>query len=119
MFNADSIPYDKVCDQKIGTLPHLRPQTEEQLFYIAQEALNNSLRHASASKVIVRLEKTNDSLILNVQDDGNGFDPTQPNAGVGLKNMQERAEMIGGQLTITSKPNNGTTVELILERRTP
>ena len=107
----------ETCFEKIGSVPHLRPQTEEQLFYIAQEALNNALRHADASQLIVRLERTSDSLILKVQDNGSGFEPTLPSAGIGLKNMQERAEMIGGQLTITSKPNHGTTVLLILERR--
>jgi PAS domain S-box-containing protein len=85
---------------------------ETELYRIVQEALTNVARHAHASQVDVILTLRDGKLIVMVEDDGNGFDPEKvPDTGhLGLFGMRERAEMIGGQLVIESKPGKGTTV---------
>jgi signal transduction histidine kinase len=90
--------------------------TEEQLFMIVQEALNNALRHAQASHVSVRLE-TGDGpsgreLYLIVQDDGRGFDTTNPSNGIGLISMRGRAQHLNGRLEIESHPGEGSKVRV-------
>jgi signal transduction histidine kinase len=82
---------------------------------IAQEALQNALKHAQASRVAVRLERERGSVLLEVADDGVGFDPQAPAARsrrLGLTSMEERARRIGGTLEICSAPKAGTTVRL-------
>ncbi|MCP4593458.1 MAG: sensor histidine kinase, partial [bacterium] len=87
---------------------------EEELYRIAQEALNNALKHAGASQVTLSVRFAEDSVTLEVTDNGQGFDPAdvQGKAGLGLISMRERAEKIGGQLTIHSAPGEGTRVAI-------
>jgi signal transduction histidine kinase len=92
----------------------LTPDLEEELYHIAQEALNNALKHAGASKVVLSVRVDEGSVALEVADDGRGFDPADSHdaGGLGLISMQERADKIGGQLTIRSAPGEGTTVSV-------
>ena len=88
-------------------------EVEINLYRIAQEALNNTYKHAQASRVDVLLERRDGSLVLIVEDQGVGFDPNdreQAGSGLGLLGMSERAALIGGTLEIESAPNQGTTV---------
>ena len=88
---------------------------EEALYHIAREALNNALKHARAASVSVTLSRLAEQVVLEIMDDGCGFDPESVGqAGMGLTNMRERAESIGGALTVTSKPGAGTRVTVIL-----
>ncbi len=101
----------------VGAPRRLNPMTEKNLLRIFQEALANSVKHAQAQTVNVDLKYEIDGLTLCVRDDGRGFDTGKiiP-LGVGhygLTGMRERAERIGGHLTLTSKPGEGT--ELIVE----
>ncbi len=90
-------------------------QSQVALYFIAQEALNNALRHANARSVTVRLQKRRDRLVFEIRDDGCGFDQQQVgNGGRGLRNMQERAEKIGARLTVDSRPGRGTIVRVVL-----
>jgi signal transduction histidine kinase len=82
---------------------------------IAQEALQNALRHAAASTVAVRLVGTAGVVVLEVRDDGAGFDPGDPelrSTHLGLTSMEERARRLGGRLEIRSDPGSGTVVRL-------
>jgi signal transduction histidine kinase len=90
----------------------LAPDLEEELYGIAQEALNNALKHAKASQVVLSLRVAEESAVLEVADDGQGFHLTdnRDSGGLGLISMQERADKIGGQLTINSAPGEGTRV---------
>jgi signal transduction histidine kinase len=97
-----------------GTAPGRRPPSEIEtaLFRIAQAALNNVAQHAGARNAAVRLEIGADVLLLEVADDGRGFDATAPSdlRRWGLVTMRERAEAIGGSLRIDSAPGRGTRV---------
>jgi signal transduction histidine kinase len=84
------------------------------LYRIAQEVLNNTLKHAQAHKVTVHLCRNQQKVILEITDDGIGFDPTtiQGNSGLGLAGMEERATLLGAQLVINSKLGEGTSVRV-------
>jgi signal transduction histidine kinase len=84
------------------------------LYRIAQEALNNVVKYAEASKVAVTLLDDGRSLRLAVADDGRGFDPgVIPPDSFGLGIMTERAEATGGELVVESSPGKGTTVSVV------
>jgi signal transduction histidine kinase len=98
----------------IGT-PSGAPRVERDVLRIAQEALQNALRHAGAERVELRLDARNGQLLMSVTDNGVGFDPAAPelrSRRLGLTSMEERAEAIGGTLSIESAPGAGTTVRL-------
>ena len=84
---------------------------ETGLYRIAQEALNNILKHAQASQIRLSLQPTETGVRLKIQDNGLGFDPdaTLPQ-GYGLQGMRERAEQLGGTLQVQSQPNSGTSI---------
>jgi two-component system CheB/CheR fusion protein len=89
------------------------PETETCLYRIAQEALNNTYKHARASRVDVLLEHRDGHVVLIVEDDGAGFNPAEREAaqeGLGLLGMRERAALVGGTLEIESAPDEGTTI---------
>jgi signal transduction histidine kinase len=94
----------------------LLPEIEINIYRIAQEALNNVLKHAKASKVDVMLEYGKRDLVLVVEDDGQGFAPSKKSGrttkgnGLGLVGMKERAALLGGTLEIESARGKGTTV---------
>jgi signal transduction histidine kinase len=95
-----------------GEIDELPLAVEEQLFHIVVEALNNTLRHARATVVTINIQVEDGGLRLTIQDNGIGFDPTTPSMGLGLTTMQERAETVGGKMSITFAPQQGTTVEI-------
>jgi signal transduction histidine kinase len=91
------------------------PEQDAEILRIAQEALHNALRHAGAEHVTVRLRADNEELVLEVEDDGVGFDPSAPelrSKRLGLTSMEERATRLGGRLEIDSRPGAGTSVRL-------
>jgi signal transduction histidine kinase len=92
----------------------LPPAIQAELHQIAQEALNNALKHAHARQVQVRLRFGHAQTRLEIQDDGLGFDlaAVQAGGGLGLSGMMERAQKIGGRLEIESAPGRGTQVSV-------
>jgi two-component system, NarL family, sensor histidine kinase LiaS len=89
-------------------------QTEQALFRVAQEALANVARHSGAQRAEVDLIYTADTLTLRVSDDGRGFDPAaDPGDGFGLQSMRERAERLGGHVSVESAPGEGTTLTCV------
>src|SRR3954454_4788360 len=88
---------------------------DREVLRIAQEALANGVRHAGARHVGVRLGSAGGSVLLEVSDDGTGFEPSDPDLRsrrLGLTSMEERAARLGGRLEIRSAPGAGTTVRL-------
>jgi signal transduction histidine kinase len=88
----------------------LDPTVETELLRVAQEALTNVRRHAAADQVSVTISYLDDAVVLDINDDGAGFDTNKPHAGFGLAAMRQRVDGLGGTLTIESKPGEGTTV---------
>ncbi len=89
---------------------------DREVFRVAQEALQNALRHAEPRRLGVRLGRSDGRLELEVADDGAGFDPGDPelrSRRLGLTSMEERAQRLGGTLEIRSTPGAGTTVRLV------
>jgi signal transduction histidine kinase len=94
----------------------LPPDTHVAFYRIAQEALNNVVKHARANRVTISLHCNAERISLEIADNGKGFDPAaaQESGGFGLPGMAERAEQFGGTLTIHSEPGQGTTVTICL-----
>ena len=82
------------------------------LYRVAQEALTNAARHSEAQRVDVELRRCERGVELEVADDGRGFAFEQSERGLGIEGMRERALLIGAELTIESRPGDGTTVRL-------
>lgn len=112
----------KSVEERTGVLANLEvtlsrslPQeVEDGLYRIAQEALNNVLKHAGAQKVSIIISQTETITHLMIMDDGRGFNPlaVKRNGGLGLKSMKERAIGIGAEISIDSRPGEGTIVSL-------
>jgi len=93
----------------------VREDLKIHLFRIAQEALNNVIKHAGASNVWIRLDRTDRGLMLELEDDGVGFDPSgleAPASGLGLSSMRQRARLHHGVMQIASQPGRGTTLRV-------
>jgi signal transduction histidine kinase len=100
---------------ELGAEPAASPDRDRELLRIAQEALQNALRHADASRVLVRLAAGDGRLVLEIRDDGVGFDPDAPALRarrLGLTSMEQRARRVGGRLKIASAAGAGTSVRL-------
>ncbi len=92
----------------------LAPRVRQELYQIAQESLNNALKHARAQSVRIQLEYKGGETRLAVSDDGCGFDPAAAggSGGLGLRGMRERVQGVGGTLCIDSAPGKGTTIRV-------
>ncbi len=97
----------------IGDQGPLPPDVQTELFRIVQEIFNNIIKHARASKVIVKYNNSQDGVFIHVSDNGRGFNPDETQEDrFGLRIMRERTETIGAELKITSQPGQGTIVEV-------
>jgi signal transduction histidine kinase len=92
----------------------LPPAMEEGLYHVAQEALNNALKHAHATSVHISLLQSGSAVSLEVVDDGVGFLLADANRGgtMGLPSMRDHATEMGGKLTVASEPGKGTTIRV-------
>jgi signal transduction histidine kinase len=88
------------------------------LYRIAQEALSNAIKHAKANSIQIQIMGNKDSIILTIEDNGLGFEPThlQAESGNGLYNMKERATILGGKIIIDSELGKGTTLRVIIPK---
>ena len=92
------------------TLAPIPPDLQRDMFWIAQEALNNSLRHASATVVNVTLSSEEDEITLQVEDNGLGFNPAQMDEGGGLAAIQRRVSDLHGTVDVHSRVEKGTVL---------
>jgi len=106
--NRVGVQSDIILD---GALADIPSEWNENLFWITIEALNNALKHAQTNKIKVFFRCSGSRLEVEIVDNGIGFDPTLSNVGgMGMRTMRERAELLGGQLSVTSSRGNGTSV---------
>lgn len=89
---------------------HVSPKAELQLYRVAQELLQNVIKHAQASEVFLQLTYEEDKLTLMLEDDGKGFDTEQASSGMGMQNIRNRVAQIDGKLDFDSLIGQGTTV---------
>jgi signal transduction histidine kinase len=110
-FRANSLVEAKLSGPSEG-LDDLPDSYAIALFHICQEALANIAKHAQAKKVEVSVWTTLDRVLMEIHDDGKGFDTqkVQLTLGHGISNMQTRARNVGGDLELTSEPDEGTTI---------
>jgi signal transduction histidine kinase len=105
--------YKLTVNADLGEEPNLSLEMKQALYRIAQEALHNIVRHARASVVELLLTGLANEIMLEVRDNGKGFDTSTPFPGhLGLRSMQERATKMGGTFTIESIPGQGTYVSV-------
>lgn len=95
-----------------GDFSDLDDDVQLVVYRVAQEALTNAARHSGARRIAVSLRRDGDGVALEIADDGRGFAFEQSENGLGIGGMRERALLIGAELTIESRPGEGTTVRL-------
>jgi len=101
-----------------GTNPccsELKNEIKLQLLRMVQEIINNILKHSKASKIVIRLRFTKESIAMVIHDNGIGFDTSQKAQGLGLKNIELRSQLLGGKCRFKSNPNQGTTFQIYLK----
>ncbi|MGZ4278263.1 MAG: GAF domain-containing protein [Solirubrobacteraceae bacterium] len=91
-----------------------RPELETAIYRIAQEGLTNAAKHGGALRAVLEVIEDDVAVRVTVRDDGNGFDPSATTDGFGLVGMRERADLVGGTVTLDSAPGRGTTVHAVL-----
>ena len=95
--------------------PDVSLEVKEALYRIAQESMHNTVKHAQASAVSVQLTCLADSVVLEIADNGQGFDPSGSFPGhLGLQSMRERSLRLGGQMEIASVPGQGTRIRTVV-----
>jgi signal transduction histidine kinase len=89
------------------------------VYRIIQELVNNILKHANAKFTLVQLTFSNDTLLIDVEDDGKGFELTMPDKqkGIGWKNIYSRLEYLNGKLDVQSQPGKGTSIHIEIKIR--
>ncbi len=105
---------DVELDWDLPTTAVFSPIQTHHIIAIVNEALSNAARHAQARRVLIKGRIVSERLHFTITDDGRGLDGQPPTDGYGLRNMRDRARLLGGELTITSLPTRGTAVTLII-----
>lgn len=99
-------------------IPTLSPELETAIFRIVQEAVNNAIRHGQAHFITITITANNHELMVTIQDNGDGFESemtsTPCESGMGLINMRERTELLGGRFNLTTQPRVGTLIQATL-----
>ena len=111
IMEAKGINYEIAIPEELSALK-LPLGFRRRFFLIFKEAINNIIRHAHPTKVLLTVQREADLLVLSIADNGTGFNPAVPGTGNGLRNMQERAAALNGSLSISSSEGRGTTITL-------
>lgn len=112
----------RLATEFTGEAPRFSAEAATHLYRIAQEGINNALRHANPTRVTLRLAATEQGCELQVEDDGTGFDPAHPSpTGVGIRLMEHRCSLAGGNLQLACPSTGGTriTCAIALPARSP
>ena len=97
-------------DLQAKGLPELPSDMEDALYHVALEALNNVVKHAGSMTASIKLTSEEGNVMMIVSDKGSGFDTNHPQRGQGLRNMRERVQMLGGEVSFASEPGKGTRI---------
>jgi PAS domain S-box-containing protein len=111
--NIDKTSLTPVSFESLGNVSYIDQSQKINFYRIAQEAINNAIKHAQASSISVQLNEEEDKVQLTIEDDGRGFEKSKSydqSQHHGLVNMRERAEIMGGKLTIESDTERGTLI---------
>jgi len=111
LLGAKKIDFEFLADEEV-TRMKLSMDVRKNLYLIFKEATNNLVKYSGADKALFNIKGERNNLTMLIHDNGKGFDTHQSTTGNGLKNMKKRAEEIGAQFLIDSKPGDGTTIEL-------
>ncbi len=121
-YAVDGLDVETRIELRDGASARLDPELESTIYRVVQEALTNVGRHANATRASVTIAESGGVLRVAVTDDGRAGDglsdgsarrePREPNTGFGIAGMRERAELVGGELSLLTRPGAGTTVEL-------
>ncbi|MBM3810964.1 MAG: sensor histidine kinase [Acidimicrobiia bacterium] len=105
--------------QQEGNCDGLPPEIALGIYRIVQESLRNIYRHSAAAEVSITIRRKKTKVLLEIRDNGRGFDRAAPGwrAGLGLASMEERARLLGGRLSVESQPGQGTRVDATLPVR--
>ncbi|MFN3307978.1 MAG: sensor histidine kinase, partial [Anaerolineales bacterium] len=114
--SASGIEFDFDCD---GLYERYSSDIESALFRIVQEAITNIIRHAHATKVKIQLSQSDSEILLQIEDNGIGFDPQilqhpTPKHGLGLRGMLERTMILGGKFELNTAPQRGTCIRIFI-----
>jgi ligand-binding sensor domain-containing protein/signal transduction histidine kinase len=102
----------KILHGEINPEEKINPELKRNLFLMFKEILNNIIKHSSANKVLIKIDKERDFLKIVIEDDGKGFNKSSIKEGNGLRNIRTRADQMNGKLEINSSPGNGTKINL-------
>lgn len=97
-------------------LPGLPLQVSQQLFLIIKEGVTNIQKHSQASLVKLWAQTTPEGITVGLSDNGIGFSPEKPSTGFGLRGMQERVQLLAGQMTVHSTPGKGTLIQVTIPK---
>jgi signal transduction histidine kinase len=116
-YAIDGLDVETQIELGNGASERLDPELESTIYRVVQEALTNVCRHANATRASVSVSEHGGVLHVAVSDDGRAApsaprDPREARSGFGIAGMRERAELVGGELAMTTRPGAGTTVEL-------
>jgi len=120
VLEARGIEWEFKASEEMGNIK-LPPEQRRHLYLIFKEAINNVARHSDCRRVALEIRISNERLIGSIRDDGRGFsvatgdgNPANGRGGNGLRNMQSRANELGGRLDVTSHPGDGTQLNLMI-----
>jgi signal transduction histidine kinase len=109
-------------DNASGDISRQDGKVEATIFAIVQEAVNNAIKYAQASDIVVELKETPSALYAQIKDNGQGFNVDEvmnnyeKRGSLGMVNLRERAELIGGELTMKSVPGHGTRITIFVPK---
>ncbi len=116
LLNAKKIDFIFKSDEQLNK-KKISMQDRRNVYLIFKEAINNLVKYSEATRVSINTTCSDHSIKMRIQDNGIGFDSTQPSSGNGLNNMKKRAAEMNAQLTIDTAPNHGTIIELNLKAK--
>jgi signal transduction histidine kinase len=108
---------DKSTETKVnfsihGDLADIDSKISLSIYRCVQELIHNSLNHANALIINVYVTRSEKSILVIVEDDGNGFDPDKPTTGLGINNLKSRVHLLNGQINIDSTNKGGTSISI-------